>query len=338
MHNHNWNFTDYSKETAGELFAFLPDSVFDAHAHPGKKSMIDIERVPILDELPNDIGVSAWRQFTSLIVGEDKLKGGLLFALPLFPQETSIKQACIQANESLIKDISSSGEVTSRCSLLVSPLMEPADIEQHLVSGLVSGFKPYVNLAPGCGINSDILDFVPIWALQIAQEKELALTLHIQKTAVLNDPGNIEQIHMICKNYPKMKLILAHCGCSFNVYNTLKGAKYYTDIDNLYFDTSAVCESIALVHMFRLFPIEKFMWGTDFPISVRNGRFVGLGDGVYSLQNNTVAGGSLPDNIRPLCHGLESLRALVYSIKEERLNDNDVEKIFYNNSAKLLKL
>ena len=85
------------------------------------------------------------------------------------------------------------------------------------------------------------------------------------------------------------------------MYNTLKGAVHYTDIDNLYFDTSAVCEGIALIHMFKLFSAEKFMWGTDFPISVRNGRFVGLGNGVFSLQNNTVQGGRLPENLKLMC-------------------------------------
>ncbi len=334
----DWNFSEYSKETALELGCFLPDNIFDTHAHPGDKSMCDTERISILKELPEDIGISAWREFTSLMIGRQRLKGGLFFALPLFPEDTDIRKACLDANSILMSDLSSSGETVSKCCLLVSPLMRPEDIETHMKTGCVAGFKPYMNLAPGCDINSDILDFVPKWSLELANEKELAVTLHIQKYAALNDPANIEQVHEICRDYPKLKLILAHCGCSFNVYNTLKGAAHYADIDNLYFDTSAVCEGIALTHMLKLFPAEKFMWGTDFPISVRNGRFVGLGNSVFSLQNNTVQDGRLPENFKLMCHGLESLRSFVFAAIESGLSDKQMEDIFFYNAAKLLGL
>ena len=256
--------------------------------------------------------------------------------MPIFPDGIDLRQAALLANEFVIGDIKSSGENNSKCSLLVSNLMEPSDVEQYLEDDFVCGFKPYVTLNPGCDSSSDIVEFLPEWALVLASERKLAVTLHIQKNAALSDPENISQIHEICSGYPGMKLILAHCGCSFNVYNTLKSVEHYTGIDNLYFDTSAVCEGMALVHMLKLFPAQKFMWGTDFPISVRHGRFVGLGDSVFSLQNNTVAGGRLPADINTLNHGLESLRALVWAIKECGLSDSEVEGIFYNNAAELL--
>lgn len=269
-------------------------------------------------------------------VGKNSLTGGLFFALPLFKESRDIKQSIIRANNFIVNDLTSSGETKSRCSLLVSHLTEPKDIEPLLDNETVCGFKPYPTLNKGCGPTSRIEDFVPKWVFELANKNQLAITLHIQKYAALNDPDNIKDIHEICKAYPKMKLILAHCGCSFNVYNTLNGAKYYTDIDNLWFDTSAVCEGMSLLHLFKLFPLSKFMWGTDFPISVRYGRFVGLGNFIFSLQNNTVMGGKLPANVKALHHGLESLRALVYAIKEYRLSDSQIEGIFYDNVANLL--
>lgn len=332
----DWNYTEYCCEVSKELHAFLPSKVFDAHAHPGQKALMDTERISILRELPEDVNIPAWRQFTSLHVGEKRLKGGLFFALPLFSPNADIRQSMIEANNYMIKNIAASKEENSRCSLLVSHLSKPEDVEQHLKNNAVSGFKPYINLNPGCDANSSIPDYLPDWILGLAHENELAITLHIQKKQALNDKDNIRNIHNICSKYPRLKLILAHCGCSFNVYNTLKGAKHYTDIDNLYFDTSAICEVIALVHMLKLFPASKFMWGTDFPISVRHGRFVGLGDYIYSLQSNTLIGSSLPNGVNTLHHGLESLRALCYAIKESNLIDSEIEGIFYNNAANLL--
>ena len=126
-----------------------------------------------------------------MITGKERLKGGLFFALPLFDEDADIRKTCLDANTSLMSDIFSSGETASRCNLLVSPLMNPEDVEEHLKTGLVAGFKPYMNLAPDCDINSNILDFVPKWSLELADEKELTVTLHIQKYAALNDPANI---------------------------------------------------------------------------------------------------------------------------------------------------
>jgi hypothetical protein len=90
--------------------------------------------------------------------------------------------------------------------------------------------------------------------------------------------------------------------------------------------------------MLKLFPAEKFMWGTDFPISVRDGRFVGLGNGVFSLQNNTVQGGRLPENLKLMCHGLESLRAFVFAAIESGLSDKQMEDIFFYNAVELLTI
>lgn len=334
----DWNCTEYCFEVSKELQAFLPNEIFDVHAHPGQKVLMDTERVSILRELPDNVNVPVWREFTSLHVGEERLKGGLFFALPLFSPGADIRQSMIDANSYLIKDIAASKEENSKCSLLVSYLSKPEDIEEHLISDVVTGFKPYTNLNPGCDSNSRITDYLPEWVLGMAHENELAITLHIQKKQALNDKDNINDIRNICSKYPRLKLVLAHCGCSFNVYNTLKGAIHYTDIDNLYFDTSAVCEGMALVHMLKLFPASKFMWGTDFPISVRHGRFVGLGDYIYALQSNTLIGNSLPNGVNTIHHGLESLRALCYAIKEIGLTDSEIEGIFYNNAVKLLKI
>ena len=52
----DWNFSEYSQETAKDIACFLPDNIFDAHAHPGDKAMCDTERISILKELPEDIG------------------------------------------------------------------------------------------------------------------------------------------------------------------------------------------------------------------------------------------------------------------------------------------
>ena len=332
----NWNFDDYCAKTAAELQSFLPSKVFDAHAHPSEKSELDLKRISILNDLPNDVGIAAWREFTSLHAGKERLKGGLFFGAPLFDEDADLKQSMLRANNFVVSDLKNSGETRSKCLLLVSKLLEPSDVEAHLSDDFVRGFKPYATLSPGCDASSRIHEFVPDWVFSLANEREIVITLHIQKHGALSDGDNIRDIHEICKKYPNMKLILAHCGCSFNVYNTLNGAKHYTDIDNIYFDTSALCEGLALTHLFKLFPANRFMWGTDFPISVRHGRFVGLGDFIFSLQNNTADGGKLPDNVKTLHHGLESLRALVYAIKESGLTDREVEGIFCDNAANLL--
>ena len=328
----------YDRELAGELQSSLPDNIFDMHAHPFLKQQLDIESTPILGELPRNGGIESWKEAVGFQVGEKRLKGGLFFGLPILPGD-NLPGRIREMNIFIQNELEQAKTLERRGLMLISHLMEPSDAEKMLSSSpLIAGFKPYMTLNPGCTFTSDIPAYLPEWALELANQKNLVITLHIIKPKALSDDRNIKEIKRICKSYPSMKLVLAHCGCGFNMYNTINGIRELAGIENLWFDTSAVCEAPAIMALLRKYGPKRLMWGTDYPISVRKGKIVTMGDMYFGIQNNTVIHDRIPSGCNLALLGLEQLRAMVYAISECGLKDRDVEDVFYNNAKDLLKI
>jgi len=217
--------------------------------------------------------------------------------------------------------------------LLVANTSDPAEVESLLENKSILGFKPYEALNPGCGPMSDIHEYLPEWACELANKHSLIVMLHIVKPKALDDERNIEEINALCARFPYMKLVLAHAGSGFNMYNTINGCRKLNKTDNLWFDFSALCEPSAFTALINTFGVKRMLWGSDYPVSLRKGRFVTLGDSFIGLQRDTVK--------RPIDDGtlvgMENLRAVLHAAQDCRLNSEELEDIFYNNAMSLLE-
>ena len=326
---------EYDSALAAELRAHLPDKVFDVHAHPYFKPDVDVHTVPILDDLPEDGGIDFWRQCLSLQIGRKHVAGGLFFGLPIIPID-DIAERIGQINRFLIEELRKSCDTNARGLLLVARSSDPAETELLLGEPHIAGFKPYPALNPGLGHAPDIHEFLPEWVCELANRRGLVIMLHISKPAALDDEGNVAEINGLCSRYPGMKLILAHAGAGFNMYNTIKGCLKINKADNLWFDVSAICEHEPIAALINEFGHERLMWGSDYPISLRKGRFVTFGNMCFCLQRNTINTDMLSPACLPALQGLENLRAVIHAITECKLGSEQVEDLFYNNAAKLL--
>ncbi|MCM8788339.1 MAG: hypothetical protein NC907_00945 [Candidatus Omnitrophica bacterium] len=65
----------------------------------------------------------------------------------------------------------------------------------------------------------------------------------------------------MCRKYPNARLILAHMGRGFNTYNVDKEFKQLTGIENIWFDTSIICESPTFISAVKRFGHRKILWG-----------------------------------------------------------------------------
>ncbi len=335
MENHS--FDAWDRELAEKLQDSLPDKMFDAHAHPYFKAQLDPDFVRVRKELTDEGGIAVWKERIGLQVGTKRLKGGLFFGFPLFRGDDSLLPTIREGNRFIFKELENAQDLERRGMLMISGAMRAEDVLPLLDSPVVAGFKPYVYLTPGCDFETaEIPEYLPEWALELADRKGLAITLHMAKTKALADPGNRSQIMRICKTYPGLKLILAHCGCAFNFYNAAEGMKELPAFDNLWFDCSAICEPYGIAAVLKKYGAKRLMWGTDYPISIRKGRIVALGGACHSIQDSTAAGGDLPPQSVRI--GLESMRALLYAIDECGLPESAKEDIFYHNAAGLLGL
>ena len=64
-----------------------------------------------------------------------------------------------------------------------------------------------------------------------------------------------------------MKLILAHAARGFYAPNTVKAIGGLRGLENVWFDSSAVCETAALRAILMEFGPGRLIYGSDFPVS-----------------------------------------------------------------------
>jgi glutamate-1-semialdehyde 2,1-aminomutase len=159
--------------------------------------------------------------------------------------------------------------------------------------------------------------------------------LHIMKDKAMLDPQNIRDIYRLCLKYPGVKLILAHCGRSFNALHA-EGARFLKAVPNIWFDMSGICEMQAILPILKHFGPEKLLFGSDFPVSQIRGKCVSIGDGFIWLDENTCNWNKAWG--KPILVGLESLGALQEAANNFGLDKSDVDLIFRGNGMELLGL
>ncbi|MDD3840869.1 MAG: aminotransferase class III-fold pyridoxal phosphate-dependent enzyme, partial [Clostridia bacterium] len=242
-----------------------------------------------------------------------------------------------KCNDYLIEQLK--GQTTSKGLILISPHMTRKEAEKYLENSQIVGLKPYHLLSDKKPTNqADISEYLPDWAWGLADEYEAIIMLHLVKDGALSDVKNQKEIMDKCKKYPNMKLVLAHGGRGFNFYNTIKGIKSLSGLQNVWFDVSGICESESITAILNEFGPQKLMWGSDFPISQIRGRCVTVGDGFAWLQKDTVNWefSSIGGNPNPILVGIESLRALKQACEQFCANEQDIQDIFCSNGMRLL--
>jgi len=327
----NWTFTDLDGQVAQELQDFLPERIFDAHAHVYRLADLNMEGEGLFGEGPPEVGISTWREYGARIFGEARLQGGLFLATPSANCDPE------RVNAYLLAQLEA--EPGSRGSILVTPDDTAAGLDPLLQHPQVMGFKPYHFFSHDKPtFQAPIPSYLPEWVRELADARGLTITLHMVKSLALADADNQRHIRSMCLKYPGAQLILAHAARGFHAPNTAKGLHALRGLENVWFDMSAICEPEALVAILRAFGPRRLLWGSDFPVSESRGRAVTAGDGFVWLQADTVNWDKVSPECHPILVELESLRALKGAADGLGLNDEDVQDIFCDNSWRLLGL
>ncbi len=325
----NWTHTDLDGKTALDLRRFLPDRVFDAHAHVYRVADLNLQEPGLFSQGPSEVSVEVWRKHSARIVGKSRLQGALFLGTPTPLCDMD------QVNDYLIAQLEM--EPGNRGSICISPEYSREKVSRYLRHPQIVGFKPYhVFSREKPTFQASIASYLPEWAWEMADEHGLVITLHMVRNLALADPDNQRQIRQMCLKYPKARLILAHAARGFHVPNTINGLPAIKALENIWFDMAAICEPEAIVAILHEFGPRKLLWGSDFPVSEIRGRAVTVGDGFAWLQPDTVNW----DRVSPECHpvlvGLESLRAVKQAADNFGLNEDDLQDIFCDNALRLL--
>ena len=328
----NWTFSELDKQIAAQLQAQLPSALFDAHAHLWRTADMAQPVTGLWAEGPAEAGVAAWRLHIGRQVAAARLRGGLLIPVPFLPSADIPK-----ANAFVFEQIA--GDPALKGLALIAPQSSPDQYRALLDNPQFAGFKPYhVFSASKPTFQAPLSAFLPEWAWALAHERDLAITLHLVRDAALADPDNQRELRDYCTLYPNARLILAHAARGFHAPNTVKAITALRGLENVWFDSSGICEPAALEAILREFGPRRLLWGSDFPVSEIRGRCVTVGDGFAWLQPDTVLWDKTGPQGNPTLVGLESLRALLTATDALGLNAADRQDIFADNARRLFGL
>jgi glutamate-1-semialdehyde 2,1-aminomutase len=315
---------------AKELRSFVPPNAFDAHAHW-------FDRRHLSPGTPDEafggtakVGYDVMIEMMSAWMGDRTIHDGLYFPHP----HKSLDVAA--ANDFLVSELARRPD--SRGLMMITPDCDPAQVEAYVRSHGIAGFKVYHVFAhrPDT-LNADQSEFLPEWAWEIANKHGLWITMHMVLRSALADERNQRYIREHCKKYPGANMVLAHAARGFCSRHTVEGIASLRGLDNVYFDTSCVCESAAFDAIIREFGSTRLLYGSDFIVSEFQGRAVNAGDGFMWLFDDNVKWEGWPMGGHTLA-GIESLLALKQTAISMHLNDTDIQRIFCTNARDVLRI
>jgi glutamate-1-semialdehyde 2,1-aminomutase len=308
-----------------ELASFVPDRVFDAHCH-----------IWLRDETPfhiasyDDVG---YDEYVRLM---DDLHPGRRMAALFLSFGTPARPAGIdRMNEFVARQVAH--DRSYRGAFFVRPTDDPEWVRQQVRRLGLHGLKCYHSFAPIASTwEAKIPEYLPERLVKVAHEEGWVITLHLVRDRACADADNIFWIRHYCQTYPNMRLILAHSARGFQPAHNLEGLPHLLGLHNLYFDTSANCEPLAHQAIIRILGHKRLMYGSDLPISHFRGRSVAAADSFFFIHETASLWDTKHQAIEPVLLGLEHLRSVKWACWSERLSDEAVEDIFWNNAAELL--
>lgn len=312
------------------LAGFVPPDAFDAHAHLWRVADLGSPTPALAVAGPEVVTRAVYDERLSLWMPDRCPTGGLFFP---FPTRVLDVEA---ANRHLADEMR--GDPPSRGLMIATPRQDPAAVERQLDEDGFVGFKVYHLFAE----RPDTLfaateEFIPEWAWELADQRGLAIMLHMVLPRALAEAENQRYIREHCLRYPNAKLILAHAARGFCGRHTVEGIASLRGLDNVYFDTSAVCEASAFEAILEVFGPTRLWYGADFCVTEMRSRCVNLADGFLWLDEIR-ADFRKSRFARPTLLGLESLLALKEACENRHLDATDVEEIFCLGARRVLGL
>lgn len=319
----NFNYGKSDLEAARILDSFIPDKLFDAHMHISNKPIMGKE-IATFDE---------YKENMKILVGERKLLANMIpFPTSDIKTREERYESLAFLSDALSKNEGCVGEI------LILPEDSPEYIESQLSNGKIRGLKCYHTYAKRPDtFNAGIEEYLPESAWELANQRGLAITLHMVRTYALADNANRNYIKTMAKKYPNAKLILAHAARAFAAWTAIEYIDELRQYENIFCDFSGICESPAMVKIIRSFGTGRCMFGTDWPVSMLAGKAISIADTFYWISEGDLRSfkSSTPLNTRLV--GTESLMALREACILTELSPLGIEDLFYNTAYSLFR-
>lgn len=325
-------YSDYDRRAAAILDDFLPEKLFDAHMH--------IYRGAFMQQMfrgrePADLLPEEYFHDMQPLLGNRDIRLNMIVwpdSCMADPATGALAMSDAFLLQQLERQPGSVGEI------VVCPSETVDQLENRLTHPRICGFKCYHFLS---GLSNswqaEISEYLPESAWQAAERHGLCITLHMVRDHALADPANLSYIRTMAARYPNATLILAHAARSFASWTGVEAVEQVADLENVWFDLSAVCESPAIFQILNQTGTERCMWGSDYNVSVMRGKAISLGDSFYWIYEQDLDRFVSATKLSSGLIGTENLMAVRQACIMAGLGHREVEKIFCGNAAALFQ-
>jgi glutamate-1-semialdehyde 2,1-aminomutase len=313
---------------ARELESFVPERVFDAHAHLWQAAWWD-EQPAHVRAAPPEVDRAVYHQHMAWILPGRQVEA-MHFAYP-FPAPAGERLAA--ANAWVGAQLAAAPRACGQF------LVAPGEWVREQVRALgMRGLKPFsFYAAVPDQWEAEIPDYLPPQLMAVAHEEGWSITLHLVRRRGIADASNQHWVRRYCEEYPAAQLILDHCARGFNPYHVMEAVPVLAGLGNLWLDTSAVCSPQAVLAALALVGPERLLYASDFYVSHMRAVNFPVGDSFMWLDEDSPlpaapyqGGWELP------LIGLENLRAVKAAFTTARLTDSQVAAYFRDNAARLV--
>ena len=327
-----------------ELDPFVPQRVFDAHAHyycwefntdPAKETGPFAELVKKGFQDSNRARLAAVD--AALLPGRQMQR--LAFGCPFWTAGPPFLPACDFEASNRFTAEQVRQEPGSAALMVVHPSMSRHYLEEQIRTQGFLGFKPYRFYATsGDTVECRITDFLPEEQIDVAHRHGLIIMLHLSKRDGIADRWNIEDLRRLSAEYPAARWILAHCGRSYSAWAIDRAAKRLRGLPNVWYDVSSVCESDAIAALLAGVGPERVMYGSDYlPVGADRGKYIAFGYAWSFLSEENHSLNLSHCNPRMTFVLYEQLRAMRRATQRLGLTRVQIEDIFYNTAARLVQ-
>jgi len=325
------------------LREFLPEHIIDIHTH------VWLERLK--KNTSEDPRLQSW---PLKVTKENSIEQLIQTNRLLFPGKriTPMIFSFVGPHD----DIDSLNSYVNKCAtefnfpsiIWSSPGWDAQELERQVVQGNFIGIKPYLNQAPSHISPHDItiFDFIPKFQLEVLNQHRWILMLHIPRPTRLGDPLNLEQMFEIEKNYPNIKLIVAHVGRAYCPEHVGKAFELLAETENMLFDFSANTNIKVFEGLIKAVGTKRILYGSDLPITRMRMRRICEKGHYINIVPRGLYGDVSDDKHMREAEGIES-KNLTFFIYEQinafqqasavcGLTRKDINDIFYNNALRII--
>ncbi len=316
-------YNKYDLEAAKILDDFLPQKLFDSHMHISHTPNVSSREQATFNYYFDDMRP---------LIGERELRANAIIFPEVLLKDPAERAASVEFLASQLDLFKGNvGEIN------IFPSDTVDDIKKQLIHPDIRGLKCY-HIYAECEktFDSDIGEYLPESAWELANEKKMFITLHMVKDKALADENNLNYIKSMAKKYPDAVLILAHAARAFAPWTAFGTVDELKNLENVWYDFSGICESPAMTYILKKIGIKRCMWGTDHPVSMLAGKAVAIGDTFYWISQRDLQNFQSKTTLHSWHVGTEGLMATREACILSDASRSDIEDLFYNNANRLM--